>query len=57
METIDAESMYDAIKISCQFSEPSDSVLLSPASPSFDMFKDYSERGAVFTKAVNDLVK
>ena len=57
VEAIDAESMYDAIKISCQFSEPSDSVLLSPASPSFDMFKDYSERGAAFTKAVNDLVK
>ena len=57
VKTIDAESMYDAIKISCQFSEPSDSVLLSPASPSFDMFKDYSERGAAFTKAVNDLVK
>ena len=57
VKTIDAESMYDAIKISYQFSEPSDSVLLSPASPSFDMFKDYSERGAAFTKAVNDLVK
>ena len=57
VRTIDAESMYDAIKISYQFSKPSDSVLLSPASPSFDMFKDYSERGAAFTKAVNDLVK
>ena len=57
VETIDAESMQDAIKISCQFSEPSDSVLLSPASPSFDMFKNYEERGAAFISAVQNLAK
>jgi UDP-N-acetylmuramoylalanine--D-glutamate ligase len=30
-------------------------VLLSPACSSFDMFKDYKERGDVFVRAVREL--
>ena len=32
------------------------SVLLSPASPSFDMYNDYVDRGIAFIKAVENIV-
>src|SRR5204863_486471 len=34
---------------------PGDTVLLSPACASLDMFRDYGHRGAVFTQAVQEL--
>ena len=33
---------------------PGDAVLLSPACSSFDMFRDYKDRGDVFARAVRD---
>ena len=54
---IDASSISDAVEIAHKNASSGDSVLLSPASPSFDMFVDYEERGMEFIKAVNNIVK
>jgi UDP-N-acetylmuramoylalanine--D-glutamate ligase len=56
-KTIDASSIESAVKISQLHSLVNDNILLSPASPSFDMFKNYEERGAAFISAVQNLAK
>jgi UDP-N-acetylmuramoylalanine--D-glutamate ligase len=48
-------SMEDAVKLAKKKSEPGDVVLLSPACSSFDMYKDYMERGDDFTRCVEKL--
>ena len=45
-------TMKDIVKICIQKTPVNGAVLLSPASSSFDMFKDYKERGKLFKKAV-----
>jgi UDP-N-acetylmuramoylalanine--D-glutamate ligase len=50
-----AASMQEAVAVSRELARPGDAVLLSPACSSFDMFKDYKERGEVFTRAVEEL--
>ena len=47
-----AESMEDAVRKATILSEKKDVVLLSPACASFDMFKDYEDRGRQFKKSV-----
>ena len=37
--------------------EPAGTVLLSPIGTSFDLYRDYAERGQVFTQAARDVVK
>ncbi len=44
--------MEQAVARAAQWAEPGDSVLLSPACASFDMFSGYEERGALFAAAV-----
>jgi UDP-N-acetylmuramoylalanine--D-glutamate ligase len=56
-KTIDAKSIESAVEISRSHSSVNDNILLSPASPSFDMFENYEERGAAFISAVQNLVK
>ena len=48
-------SMYDAVDVSRQLSENGDIVSLSPASASFDMYKDFEARGNHFKEIVNGL--
>ena len=56
-KTIDANSIESAVKISQLHSLVNDNILLSPASPSFDMFENYEERGAAFISAVQNIAK
>jgi len=47
-----AADMDEAVALAARLAQPGDSVLLSPACASFDMFSGYEERGAVFAAAV-----
>ncbi|MDP2681918.1 MAG: UDP-N-acetylmuramoyl-L-alanine--D-glutamate ligase [Deltaproteobacteria bacterium] len=49
------ESLKEAVDIASNKAEKGDVVLLSPACSSFDMFKDYKERGDVFRRLVEML--
>ncbi len=50
-----AATMRDAVATARELARSGDAVLLSPACSSFDMFRDYKDRGDVFTQAVRDL--
>lgn len=50
-----AVSMSDAVRAAQEFAQSGDAVLLSPACSSFDMFRDYKERGDAFAAAVRQL--
>jgi UDP-N-acetylmuramoylalanine--D-glutamate ligase len=52
-DTVMAKSLEEAVAIAYQAAKRGEIVLLSPACSSFDMFKDYKERGRVFKEAVN----
>ena len=47
--------LQEAILKSFSEAEKGDTVLLSPGCSSFDMFKNYAERGDFFKKIVNNL--
>lgn len=47
-----AGSMAEAVKVANHIAKPGDSVLLSPACASWDMFKNFEHRGDVFTEIV-----
>lgn len=48
-------SMADAVTAAARIAQPGDTVLLSPACASFDMFSGFAHRGEVFTAAVQAL--
>ncbi|MGP0566614.1 MULTISPECIES: UDP-N-acetylmuramoyl-L-alanine--D-glutamate ligase [unclassified Nitrospina] len=50
-----AESMDAAVQAAYRHAEPGDVVLLSPACASFDMFRDYADRGERFRECVQRL--
>jgi UDP-N-acetylmuramoylalanine--D-glutamate ligase len=48
-------SLKLAVTDAFKAANPGDVVLLSPACASFDMFKDYEDRGRQFKQMVNEL--
>jgi UDP-N-acetylmuramoylalanine--D-glutamate ligase len=54
-ETAMAKTLVDAVQLAAQRAVSGDVVLLSPACASFDMFKDFEDRGRQFKEAVKNL--
>ena len=52
---IEVNNMEDAVKMAQRLSEKGDTVLLSPACASFDLFENYEDRGNQFKQAVRHL--
>ncbi len=50
-----AKDMKDAVHIAADLAHPGDTVMLSPACASFDMFNGFEHRGEVFMKEVEAL--
>lgn len=50
-----ADSLEEAIQYARLMADPGDTVLLSPACSSFDMFENYEDRGDTFKRLVNAL--
>lgn len=52
---VETQYMSEAVKIAYKIAESGDNVLLSPACASFDLFKNYEDRGRQFKDAVRNL--
>ncbi|MBM3915105.1 MAG: UDP-N-acetylmuramoyl-L-alanine--D-glutamate ligase [Sphingomonadales bacterium] len=52
---VDTERAEDAVQMAFRLATKGDTVLLSPACASFDLFKNYEDRGQQFKNAVKEL--
>ncbi|MFV0540473.1 MAG: UDP-N-acetylmuramoyl-L-alanine--D-glutamate ligase [Aestuariibaculum sp.] len=52
---VETQFMGEAVKIAYKIAESGDTVLLSPACASFDLFENYEDRGRQFKEAVRKL--
>lgn len=52
---VETQFMSEAVKIAYKIAEAGDTVLLSPACASFDLFENYEDRGRQFKEAVRNL--
>jgi UDP-N-acetylmuramoylalanine--D-glutamate ligase len=52
---VEVNNMNDAVKMAQRITEKGDTVLLSPACASFDLFENYEDRGRQFKDAVHNL--
>jgi UDP-N-acetylmuramoylalanine--D-glutamate ligase len=55
-DVVFASDMHDAVYKANDIADPGDSVLLSPACASFDMFDNFAHRGDVFAAAVREVL-
>jgi UDP-N-acetylmuramoylalanine--D-glutamate ligase len=55
IDMLDTHSMQEAIQAAYRNSKNGDTVLLSPACASFDLFENYEDRGRQFKKCVREL--
>ena len=52
---VETSSMSEAVQLAQRLAEKGDSVLLSPACASFDLFENYEDRGRQFKQAIFNL--
>ena len=52
---LEARSLEEAVALARRHARPGDTVLLSPAAASYDMFRNFEERGERFRTLVHDL--
>jgi UDP-N-acetylmuramoylalanine--D-glutamate ligase len=52
---VEVDNMHDAVNTARHIAEKGDTVLLSPACASFDLFKNYEDRGNQFKREVRNL--
>ncbi|KAA6304199.1 UDP-N-acetylmuramoylalanine--D-glutamate ligase, partial [termite gut metagenome] len=55
LPTADVQSMKDAVDAGYRLAKKGETVLLSPCCASFDLFKNYEDRGDQFKKYVREL--
>lgn len=54
-EILHEEDFYEAVRLASRVAKPGDVVILSPAGPAFDKFKNFMVRGKEFKKTVMSL--
>ena len=52
---VETFAMSEAVKVAYKIAERGDTVLLSPACASFDLFRNYEDRGDQFKEAIKQL--
>ena len=53
---VKAKDMQEAVETAKNESQPGDVVILSPACASFDLYKDFEERGNHFKSIVKNII-
>jgi UDP-N-acetylmuramoylalanine--D-glutamate ligase len=57
VKMVEVKSMHEAVKAAQKLADTGDTVLLSPACASFDLFKNYEDRGNQFIEEVKNLIQ